>query len=44
MQRLFDAHLLKHAHIDGEKLRVAPELTKIVYRAKWQREKAKREK
>ncbi len=44
LQRLFDAHLLKHGHIEEEKLRaVAPELTKIVYQARKERMKAKRE-
>lgn len=44
LQRLFDAHLLKHAHIKKEKLSaVAPELTKIVHRARRARQKAKRE-
>jgi hypothetical protein len=44
LERLFDAHLLKHGHIGEQELRdVAPHATMIVKRAKNQRLKAKRE-
>jgi hypothetical protein len=42
LQRLFDCHLLKHGHLEKEKLRaVAPELTKLVHRARRERMKVK---
>lgn len=44
VQRLFDAHLLKHGHIGEEVLRnTAPQVTMVVNQAKRQRQKAKRE-
>jgi hypothetical protein len=44
LQRLFDGKLLKHGHIQEDKLReVAPELTKLVHRARKERMKAKKE-
>jgi len=43
LQRLFDAHLLKHGHIGERELKnVAPYATKIVNQAKYQRRRAKK--
>jgi hypothetical protein len=44
LQRLFNAHLLKHGHLEEEKLRsLAPQLTKLVHQARKARLKAKKE-